>query len=234
MKKFSFFLWSGQCLRNLRRGTVILLLTVAFLSVGSAVNANLIINGSFEGSFEDTAIKGTLYVGFPAAIDPWEVITYPIDRYESSDYPLNAQDGNWYLDLTDYENYAGPGGVAQTISTTPGNVYHVEFWLGSSTLYNAAGAPTITVGGGGSDFADMLFTGTVSGENTWDQFGFDFTASASSYTLTFQGGAPGFPNNYYIGLDNVSVNQVPEASTMLLLGFALIGLAGFTRRKFKK
>jgi hypothetical protein len=27
---------------------------------------------------------------------------------------------------------------------------------------------------------------------------------------------------------------VPEASTMLLLGFGLIGLGGFARRKFKK
>jgi hypothetical protein len=44
------------------------------------------------------------------------------------------------------------------------------------------------------------------------------------------GGETGFR-----GVDNVEFNvKVPEASTMLLLGFGLIGLGGFARRKFKK
>ena len=38
----------------------------------------------------------------------------------------------------------------------------------------------------------------------------------------------------WANLDNINVKQVPEPTTMLLLGIGLVGLAGFGRKKIKK
>jgi hypothetical protein len=88
-------------------------------------------------------------------------------------------------------------------------------------------------GGDGTD-VPTIWRQDLALNNAWTNFSITDVVIPQDYDVLavgfIFGGTSGFR-----GVDNIEFNaKVPEASTMLLLGFGLIGLAGFTRRKFKK
>jgi PEP-CTERM motif-containing protein len=64
---------------------------------------------------------------------------------------------------------------------------------------------------------------------TWEQFSLPFTATGLTTTIGFVNLDPSSDNSN--GLDNVSLNAVPEPTTLLLLGTGFAGLAFRLRRK---
>ena len=72
----------------------------------------------------------------------------------------------------------------------------------------------------------------------WAEYGFRFTATGGSTTLTFAStrDAPGAPNgkSYGAALDNVRVNPVPIPGTVVLLASGIAGVAGWGRRRRKR
>jgi len=99
-------------------------------------HASLVTNGSFEtGSFVDT--DGTPATAMSLALGAtdmtgWAVFGDKVTWIKEPSFGLTAPDGEYFLDLTDYQSGSPFGGVRQTIATTAGQAYRVSFQLPES------------------------------------------------------------------------------------------------------
>ena len=208
------------------------IIAACICALSADANANLLTNGSFEsGSFSDQGNDTmSLFVG-STAIAGWTVIGTSSGASlgwvgPTSPWGLSAEDGSYFLDLTDYIAFGPYGGVSQTFATTAGHKYEVTFWLGSSPEWGIQDSLTASAAG-----ASETFTSTNSGSqiNLWQPETFDFMANSSSTTLSLLGASA----DNYIGLDNVVATEfggtIPETSTwaMMLLGFMGLSFAGY-------
>lgn len=185
-------------------------------------HANLITNGSFEsGSFAPPSNQTMTLLPGSTALTGWQVVNDSLAWIGVGDpWGLDAQDGDRFLDLSDYSAGAPFGGVQQSLATTPGYEYTVTFYLGSSNTWGRPSALTVSAAGQSDSFQSPT-TGTT---NDWQQLSFVFVANSASTVLSFVGAS----GVNYIGLDNVvaTVTAVPEPTTtvLLLAGMAALGL----------
>jgi len=179
-----------QGMRTLR--PILLALTaVAALSVAQPVKANLITNPGFETG----NLSGwTLPIGFSVL-----GTTFGIAPHSGS-----------------FQAFSGGFGVlGQSVATTVGQSYTVDFWAATTT------SGTLSVLGGSTVF-NHLFAGPTG----YTEFTFTFTAASASSAIQFTTGG-------IFLLDDISVTPtgVPDGGTTVsLLGCALLGLAGLRRR----
>ncbi|MDI1259002.1 DUF642 domain-containing protein [Aquabacterium sp.] len=200
--------------------------------VCSAAHANLITNGSFEsGTFVPQGSQTMTLSPGASNIAGWQIVNDSLAWIGVGDpWGLDAQDGSFFLDLSDYA--AGPpfSGLQQTLTTTPGHEYTVEFYLGSSNRWGRPSAVTVSAAGQSATFTSPT-TGT---NNDWQLSSFVFVANASTTPLTFIGSK----GANYIGLDNVSATAtaVPEplSVALLLAGGAVLAVCTTTGPRPKK
>lgn len=192
----------------------------------AAAQANLLTNGSFElGGFVNQGNDTMSLAAGSTTIMGWTVLTDTTAWIgPSNPFGLHANDGSYFLDLTNYQTGAPFAGISQQVATTPGATYTLSFDLGGSTFWGRPDAITASAAGTSATFTTPL-TGT---NNDWQHVSMSFTASSSSTTVTLQGAA----GVQYIGLDNASVvlasgpvPAVPEPGSWVLMaaGFAVVG-----------
>ncbi len=179
---------------NTLRPILLALTAAAALSFAQPASANLITNPGFEtGDFTGwSQVNGTV-LGPASGISP--------------------HSGNFQATFGD-----APASLAQSVATTPGASYTIDFWLANQ------GIPmnNFSVSWDGSP----IFSLTNQSSFGYTEYTFTETASIASTALLFQFGQQ---DGVWL-LDDVSVNPagvgVPDAgSTFPLLGFALLGLA---------
>ncbi len=194
------------------RTALIVAACASALFAGSA-NANLLVDGSFEYAkdFVDNYGGDTINLGVGSTtMKDWTVIGTTSGAGlawigPTNPYGLKAEQGSYFLDLTE-EHISGPyGGVKQTFATVAGDKYKATFWLGSSPQWGLQDGLTASAAG-----ASKTFTSTNSGSQNdlWQRETFDFTAKSTRTTLSLLGAS----GVNYIGLDNVSVTLVTAAA----------------------
>lgn len=202
------------------------------MASATSLFATTILNGSFEtGNFAPQADETMQLPVGATDITGWEVIGDTIAWIGPNDpWNLDASDGDYFLDLTNYQNGAPFGGVKQSIDTVVGTTYSVGFDIGSSSQWGATSKLSVSAAGQMQEFS-------ASNDGTqidlWESRTFSFTATDVSTELSFLG-TDGFQ---YIGLDNVSI-QASTAAIPLPSGFLLLlsgaGVMAFRRRSSRQ
>lgn len=214
-----------------RISTFLRLLTLSVPALAaSPAHANLLTNGGFEaGAFVSQGNDTMSLAAGSTVITGWTVITDTTAWIgPANTFGLSASEGNYFLDLTNYQAGAPFAGVAQTIATTPGSTYALTFDLGGSNLWGRPDSITASAAGSSATFA----TPTTGTNNDWYHESLLFVANSSSTTVQLQG----FAGVNYIGLDNVSVDfvsaaPIPEPGVWALMVVGLLPLVATTRRR---
>lgn len=191
---------------------ICLFAVMALMMVGTAF-ADLVTNGGFEaGNFSGWTLTGGGCVGVsPSAA---AVGCSPVDTDPG---PHSGR----------YAAYLGPFGqidtLSQNLATTGGQSYLVSFWLSNTSLNGSTNPNLFQVSW---DNVVMLSLNNSSAFG-YQQFLIYTNAglSGSNLKFTFQ-----HDPAYYV-LDDVSVQQVPEPTSLALLGTGLLTGAGAMRRK---
>ena len=128
------------------------------------------------------------------------------------------------VDITGFNANGGPVGVADIVIT--GGAGSATFDVTSARLTQVLNNPAI-----GHIVADIELTSNTTGLDLSD------FSSGSTLAITFNGlkvtsdGANGSADISGAASASFTLSAVPEPSTLVLAGFAVVGLAGFGRRR---
>jgi hypothetical protein len=214
--------------------SVAIAVSVCAPGVAQAGFANLISDGSFQ---DPPTAAGTYTTFSPGVqIGAWQSqggeILLVNSSYSAFGITFQAQSGSQSLDLSGGPNPSPNTRVMQTITTEAGKQYELAFYLGSA--WTGSGGPflppTVLVSAGSA--SPLSFTNSnlaAGGLMNWERFSFVFNASSASTEIAFQYGNTG-PLNYHIGIDTVSVTEVPGPG-VLATGLAAAACGARNRRR---
>jgi hypothetical protein len=211
------------------------LATLISSTAPGVVAGGLIVNGSFEepvapaGGGISFGVGSTGLTGWTVLGPAGTNVDLLSDTYSYQGTTINAQSGVQSVDLSGSSDTAGSG-LSQVVATTVGTTYELSFWVGRAAF-------AVNPGTGATDLTiDGAFIGTFTNPNTtpnlinWMNFTYDFTATSASTTIAFT--THQTLADEEVGLDNVSLTAtVPEPSTLVLAGTAILGLAVGSRRR---
>ena len=211
--------------------------------------ANLIDFGTFGGA---TLTAGTLTAGIPSTYDKWFARGNTFASGNPSGWEIRTDEGS--IDGA-YARHWDHNEILFQGFTAGAGTYNLSFQYAYTSGFGGDWAKVeirglnlnqvVNVHEPGSVQGDILFSGAMANTSpdpdNWAPFSgtFDILSSYTytAYALIFYDGAyldGAAPAPGLRGVDTVSINAVPEPSTLLLLGSGLLGLLGYGKRRFKK
>jgi hypothetical protein len=211
----------------------ICILTGIFASYTTA-KAQILVNGSFE----QPVLSSTMNFFGAFSFMGWSGASTGgggnAGLVVGTNVGLTPEDGNQAFA---FNGNNPPDGtyIEQTFSTTIGQTYMLDFWLGRN------GDPLADVGPelleaqvavlDASNTTISSITAEPPSTDTWSMSSLGFTADSSTSTVIFTDISGSNPNSDLF-LDNVSVSVVPEPSTFAaLVGLSVLGYAVYRRNK---
>jgi len=153
---------------------------VAGLCSARASRADLLVNGDFELGPTIPSINPVMSVApGSTALTGWSVTGGAIDIVTD----------NYWAPVSGHRSVAlsstGPGGIEQVLSTAPGAVYRLTYWISGEPF----SSPTIkhlrVTAGTATQDQTFDITPAWEWDMAWSRHTFDFTAAGSTTTLRF-------------------------------------------------
>ena len=163
--------------------------------------------------------------------------TVTLDAFPSG--PAGAPTlGQNYLAVDGVAFGAPRGTISQSLSgLTVGDHYAVTFWQAAAQQSGYTGATTeqwqVTFSGtsGTQTGFSTLMSTPSQGTHAWNQVTLDFTATTAIETLAFYALGTPVGDPPFVLLDDISISDVPEPSTLAAMGAGLVILMVKRRRR---
>ena len=198
----------------------IALLALALIAPMSTARADMILNGGFEAP----VITNPSFSTFQS-IPGWTTAFGP--GIEIQNHVAGSPfEGNQFVELDSSAN----SGMYQDIGTVIGQQYLLSFAY-SPRPGVAANSTGIDVLWGGSLVSGIAQSGVGLSDTAWQIFTFNLTATSDVTRLQFN--ATGISDSLGGYIDAVSVNAVPEPSSLAMCGIAGLGIVARMRRNRK-
>ncbi len=200
----------------------VLIICLLIGAIPARSQGNLVLNGSFEDG--------------SGSLNNWIVAQFGPNPSPGVELGGAAIDGNYCALFT-----RDGGSISQTLSTTAGVFYDLNFW---ALQYDGTNRSSVSVNGSllsAINFSRYVFISPLGQNNpfyqintNWENFNFVFQATSANTSLLFSETPFTYVDSDHTfydshgGLDAISVTVVPEPSAVALLG---VGLAGWLARR---
>ena len=148
----------------------------------------------------------------------WNVNASPFGLYPANSAPDGNQVG-WI------ENSS----MSQTVAAMGGHQYTLDFFVG--TGFNRAPTFTAQLISDASFLPFVSFTSSFIPMGSFGEVSISGIAPLGTNTITVMFSSAGSGNNAETDIDNVNLSAAPEPASLTLLGFGILGIAGYGWRR---